>query len=180
MAGKYQKIQNMLFVTSFLLITAPLTEAADAVTDWNQRAGDIVVNAKIGPLPAERALAIVQASVYEAVNAITQRYAVQDTKLQAAPGYADAFTNADAVIIPSLTKLKTDPTDPEPPFDGKFLRDIIAKTHDNAIFIENDNEVIQYIEKNLKKEDVVVFLGSHGFRGMIEEVISDSNERKTN
>ena len=101
-------------------------------------------------------------------------------KLQAAPGYADAFTNADAVIIPSLTKLKTDPTDTEPPFDGKFLRDIIAKTLDNAIFIENDNEVIQYIEKNLKKEDVVVFLGSHGFRGMIEEVISDSNERKTN
>lgn len=86
MAGKYQKIQNMLVVTSFLLITAPLTAAADAVTDWNQRAGDIVVNAKIGPLPAERALAIVQASVYEAVNAITQRYAVQDTKLQASPG----------------------------------------------------------------------------------------------
>lgn len=86
MTGKYQKIQNVLVVTSFLLITAPLNATADAVTDWNQRAGDIVVNAKIGPLPAERALAIVQASVYEAVNAITQRYAVQDTKLQAAPG----------------------------------------------------------------------------------------------
>ncbi|WP_350114490.1 vanadium-dependent haloperoxidase [Nitrosomonas sp.] len=59
---------------------------ADAVTDWNQRAGDIIVNANIGPLPAERALAIVQTSVYEAVNAITQRYPISDVKLQAAPG----------------------------------------------------------------------------------------------
>jgi len=107
MTGKYQKIQNVLVVTSFLLITAPLNATADAVTDWNQRAGDIVVNAKIGPLPAERALAIVQASVYEAVNAITQRYAVQDTKLQAAPGasveaaVAAANRAALAQLVPS-------------------------------------------------------------------------------
>ena len=86
MTGKYQRMRNVIVVTSFLLMAAPINAVADAVTDWNQRAGEIVVNAKIGPLPAERALAIVQASVYEAVNAITQRYAVKDTKLQAVTG----------------------------------------------------------------------------------------------
>ncbi|WP_256206061.1 vanadium-dependent haloperoxidase [Nitrosomonas oligotropha] len=80
---------------------------ADAVTDWNQRAGDIVVNANIGPLPAERALAIVQTSVYEAVNAITQRYSISDVKLQAGPGAsieaAVAAANRTALIklVPS-------------------------------------------------------------------------------
>ncbi|QOJ24928.1 MAG: vanadium-dependent haloperoxidase [Gammaproteobacteria bacterium] len=79
-------MRRVMAVTSFLWMLAPLEVLADAVTDWNQLAGDIVVNAKIGPLPAERALAIVQASVYEAVNAITRRYTVKDTKLEAAPG----------------------------------------------------------------------------------------------
>ncbi|MEQ1778701.1 MAG: PA-phosphatase, partial [Nitrosomonas sp.] len=83
------KCQQVLIgvITIFSLITiASPTANADAVTDWNQRAGDIVVKANIGPLPAERALAIVHASVYEAVNAITQRYPVSNVKLGAAPG----------------------------------------------------------------------------------------------
>ncbi len=73
-------------IAALLVILMPLHVLADAVTDWNQRAGDIVVDANIGPLPAERALAIVQAAVYEAVNAITQRYPINDTNLQAVPG----------------------------------------------------------------------------------------------
>ncbi len=56
---------------------------ADAVTEWNQRAGDIVVKADIGPLPAERALAMVHAAVYEAVNAITRKFPVSDLNLKA-------------------------------------------------------------------------------------------------
>ncbi|MXS83936.1 vanadium-dependent haloperoxidase [Nitrosomonas oligotropha] len=78
--------------------------SADAVTDWNQRAGDIVVNANIGPLPAERALAIVQTSVYEAVNAITQRYPISDVKLRAAPG-ASIVAAVAAANRAALTKL---------------------------------------------------------------------------
>ncbi|PTQ77089.1 hypothetical protein C8R26_1109 [Nitrosomonas oligotropha] len=80
------KCQSISTAILFLIMLASPHVIADAVTDWNQRAGDIVVNANIGPLPAERALAIVQTSVYEAVNAITQRYPISDVKLQAAPG----------------------------------------------------------------------------------------------
>jgi len=77
---------------------------ADVVTDWNQRAGDIVVNANIGPLPAERALAIVQTSVYEAVNAITQRYPISDVKLPVVSG-ASIEAAVAAANRAALTKL---------------------------------------------------------------------------
>lgn len=76
---------SCLLMLVFLSIQIPLAKA-DAVSNWNKRAGDIVVNANIGPLPAERALAIVQASVYEAVNTITQRYSVNDLNLPATAG----------------------------------------------------------------------------------------------
>ena len=42
---------------------------ADVITDWNIKAGEIVTESKIGTPPAIRAMAIVQTSVYEAVNA---------------------------------------------------------------------------------------------------------------
>ena len=84
MMNRYQRVGAIAVL--FLMVLGSPNVIADAVTDWNQRAGDIVVNANIGPLPAERALAIVQTSVYEAVNVITQRYPISDVKLQAAPG----------------------------------------------------------------------------------------------
>lgn len=92
-------------------------------------------------------------------------------KSLAAPGYAGAFADANEVIIPALTKIKTDPKDPDPPFDGAKLKEIISKTYPRVIFIDNDDKLIDHIKNNTKKDDVVVFLGSHGFRGMIEKLI---------
>ena len=73
-------------IALLLTTSIPSDARADAVTEWNEKAGAIVVKSGIGPLPAERVLAMVQASVYEAVNAITQRYPVSDLKLEATPG----------------------------------------------------------------------------------------------
>lgn len=101
MKNKYQSISTAIL---FLIMLGSSHVSADAVTDWNQRAGDIVVNANIGPLPAERALAIVQTSVYEAVNAITQRYPISDVKLRAAPG-ASIVAAVAAANRAALTKL---------------------------------------------------------------------------
>ena len=82
----YPQMLRVTLVT-LLLTSSVLSDArADAVTEWNEKAGAIVVKAGLGPLPAERALAMVQASVYEAVNAITQRYPVSDVKLEPTPG----------------------------------------------------------------------------------------------
>jgi hypothetical protein len=49
---------------------------ADAVTDWNTFACDLVIGAKMVPPPANRTLAIMHTSIYDATNAITQRHAV--------------------------------------------------------------------------------------------------------
>jgi hypothetical protein len=59
---------------------------ADAVTDWNVKLGDFVMEAKLGPGPANRVMAIVQTASYEAVNAVTRRYPMSSMKLTVPPG----------------------------------------------------------------------------------------------
>ena len=77
---------------------------ADTVTDWNARAGEIILEAKPGAPPASRAMAIVQTAVYEAVNAITRRYPASRLKLKAAAG-ASVEAAIAAANRAALTKL---------------------------------------------------------------------------
>lgn len=77
--------------------------------------------------------------------------------------YNNAFKDADVVIIPRLTKLKI--TD-EMPMEGDELAKVIAQTHPNVKYVEDDERLVQELSG-----DVIAFLGSHGFRGMIEETI---------
>lgn len=85
--------------------------------------------------------------------------------------YDNAFAGADTVIIPRLTKLKIGDNELSKPMEGNELAETIAKTHTNIVYIEDDAKLVQYLVSNTKKGDVIAFLGSHGFRGMIEEVI---------
>jgi len=85
--------------------------------------------------------------------------------------YDEAFSKADVVIIPRLTKLKTDAGASEQPMEGKELTSIIAKTHSNVKYIDDDDKLISYLKSETRKGDVIAFLGSHGFRGMIEKMI---------
>jgi PAP2 superfamily len=77
--------QMALLVVVASLLAGPMARA-DVVTDWSVKAGEIVVDARLGPPPANRVLAIVQTAVYEAANAITGRYPPSAVKLEAAPG----------------------------------------------------------------------------------------------
>ncbi len=85
-------------------------------------------------------------------------------ELASAYKYDNAFKDADEVIIPRLTKLKIGEI---MPMEGKDLAAVIAKTHPNVKYIEDDTELVKTLEG-----DVIAFLGSHGFRGMIEATIS--------
>ena len=58
---------------------------ADVVSEWNIKAGEIVVEARLLNPPASRVLAIVQTAVFEAANAITRRYPAGGLQLEAAP-----------------------------------------------------------------------------------------------
>jgi UDP-N-acetylmuramate: L-alanyl-gamma-D-glutamyl-meso-diaminopimelate ligase len=87
--------------------------------------------------------------------------------------YDNAFASADMVIIPRLTKLKIDTTKKQEdrPIEGDALAAYISKTHSNAIHIDSDTQLVATLIEKTKKGDVIAFLGSHGFRGMIEETI---------
>lgn len=128
----------------------------------------------LGHSPAKAAAALKTLRAIYPANKIVAIFEPNtgNRKSLAAPGYYGAFVDADEVLIPALTKIKTNLKDPDPPFDGAKLKEIISKTHPRAIFIDNDDKLIDHIKNNTKKEDVVVFLGSHGFRGMIEKVTS--------
>jgi len=69
-----------------LLAGLAANASADAITDWNVKAGELVVEAKLGPPPANRVMAMVHAAVYEAVNAITRRYPAGRLQLEATQG----------------------------------------------------------------------------------------------
>lgn len=86
--------------------------------------------------------------------------------------YDNAFKDADTVLIPHLTKLKI--SESETPMEGEELAKVIGKTHTNSHYIEDDKELVK---KTITSGEVIVFLGSHGFRGMIEEVITSLRQQ---
>ncbi|MBA2549124.1 MAG: vanadium-dependent haloperoxidase [Burkholderiaceae bacterium] len=106
MNGKTKHPQWAALIFAASLIASPVA-SADAVCDWNIKAGDLVVSARMGPPPANRAMAIANTAVYEAVNAITKRYPAGALKLEAAPGasvdaaIAAANRTALAKLLPS-------------------------------------------------------------------------------
>ncbi|MDN3921267.1 DUF3455 domain-containing protein [Roseateles violae] len=60
-------MKTALFIAAAWAATAGAQ--ADVVTDWNIRAGELIVEAKLGTPPANRAMALVQTAVHEAVVA---------------------------------------------------------------------------------------------------------------
>jgi hypothetical protein len=76
---------------------------ADIVTDANARAADLVSRIPAPPITV-RMMAIVQVSVFEAVNAITGRYPPQRAKLTPAPG-ASVEAAVAAATRTALSKL---------------------------------------------------------------------------
>src|SRR5438067_12400289 len=69
---------TMRFKKSSLLTVEPLEDrcllSANVVLEWNQLAVHAVGQARVNPVVASRALAITQAAVYDAVNAIDQSF----------------------------------------------------------------------------------------------------------
>ncbi|MEK7535907.1 MAG: Mur ligase family protein [Patescibacteria group bacterium] len=95
---------------------------------------------------------------------------------ESAVKYTDAFSAADIVMIPQLTKLKVDPSVHNKPIDGKDLAKLIARSHSNTQYIPNDDKLVTELinlATGWPSADgtVIVFLGSHSFRTMIEQVV---------
>ena len=95
---------------------AAVPARADVVTDWNIKANELVVEAKLGTPPAMRLLAIVHTAVYEAANAVTQRYPAGAVKLDTAPG---ASLDAAVASANRVTLLKLLPS-VQPAIDSAY------------------------------------------------------------
>ena len=80
-----------------LLASLPINANADVITDWNIKAGEIIVESKMGTPPAIRVMAVVQTAAYEAVNAITKRYPSTRVQPEPASGIASGAV-VDAAV----------------------------------------------------------------------------------
>ena len=100
--------------------------------------------------------------------------------------YTGAFSAADTVIIPTLTKLKIDPNSPTRPIEGRDLADLIARGHSDVRYIPKDDKLVEQLaylaapplgdlEVKPPSGCVIVFLGSHSFRQMIEQIVEKLN-----
>lgn len=69
-----QAYKTLLISTTLGALTIGASAHADSITDWNLKAREIVIDAKLPTPHSNRALAIVHTSAYEAVNAITKKY----------------------------------------------------------------------------------------------------------
>lgn len=90
---------------------------------------------------------------------------------EAITSYDNAFRDADEVIIPRLTQIKIDKKDTARALEGEDLTKIISETHAHATYLPDDDTLIDYVTTSAGANSVIVFLGSHGFRGMIEKVV---------
>src|SRR5215207_6970086 len=80
-----KKLSVAIFFLALVFLT-PRFAMADAVSEWNTRACELVGPANVDTPTANRMLAIMHTAIYEAVNAITKKYPASDLKLDATGG----------------------------------------------------------------------------------------------
>jgi hypothetical protein len=103
---------------------SPAAQAADAVMEWNQQAATRTLTAApaLAPVQQTRVMAIVHASVHDAVNGITREYA---TYLSPAPAPAGASPEAAAVAAAHYA-LKNLPVNQSPSLDDAYAASLAA------------------------------------------------------
>src|SRR5215469_9374705 len=88
------------FRASFLFATVslfPFMSAADVVTEWNQKAGACLLEAKVYPFAGTRVMAIVHTAMFDAINSIEGQYTPYKFKVSAPAGSSpEAAGNAAA------------------------------------------------------------------------------------
>src|SRR5947208_12645127 len=126
-----------LIATSLALASLACSSSirADVVTDWNQIMLNALVTANLSPIVAIRAAAIVQTSVYDALNGIERRYAPYHVASDAPPG---ASTRAAAIEAAYEALVKLFPTQ-KSVFDVQRSASLTAITDDGDF---EDSEAI--------------------------------------
>lgn len=87
------------------------------------------------------------------------------------PTYENAFKLADEIIFPRFTKL---PAIDTKRFNAEELIDSLKIYYDNITYVGDDDVLVNILIKEIELGEnihkIVVFMGSHGFRGMIDKL----------
>ncbi|HEV8586056.1 MAG TPA: vanadium-dependent haloperoxidase [Methylomirabilota bacterium] len=126
-------MKTLFALVIVLVLVAVPYAAADVVTDANGKAAEIASKLP-GTPPAVRTMAIVQVSVFDAVNAVTGRYAPLKAKVTAPPGASvdAAVVSATRTVLAKLVPAQQAAIDADyqaalkPITDGKAKTDGIA------------------------------------------------------
>src|SRR6476620_1650342 len=93
-----------LLLAAFCLI--PLAASANVITDWDERAVALI-QPRFAPPVADRAMAIIELAMFEAVNSIDKHYKPYVTVLPTTPGASQDAAAAAAAAV-AITKLVPD------------------------------------------------------------------------
>ncbi|MGJ8662931.1 MAG: vanadium-dependent haloperoxidase [Marinicella sp.] len=117
---------QLIWIQAMLLCSG--MAGADVITDWNVTARDIVVESKLYTPPANRVMALVHTSIYQAVNNITQEYPNNGIKLKS---NAQQSINA-AVAAASYYSLMSLLPQQKPVIENAYKRSLALIPDDDA------------------------------------------------
>ena len=105
--ANFRLLAALFLVTTWIFIV-PVSVKADAVTEWNARACEIVGGPSIDTPSGNRILAIMHTAIYEAVNAITGKYPAGELRLNATRGASvdAAVAGASRAVLVKLVPAK--------------------------------------------------------------------------
>src|SRR5271166_4986756 len=89
-------LQRRVGILLVIAISFPCVCSADVVTEWNQKAGASVLEAKIYPFAGTRVMAIVHTAMFDAINSIEGRYTPYKFKVSPPAGSSSEAAGAAA------------------------------------------------------------------------------------
>jgi membrane-associated phospholipid phosphatase len=118
----------MLLAVLAAALYGPAVARADVVTDWNRTMVTGLEAAHVGPQASSRIGAIVQASVFDAVNGIDGRYAAYHVTPAAPPGASRRAAAANAAYTALVALIPSQ----QPLFDGQLQATLAEISDDPA------------------------------------------------
>jgi hypothetical protein len=95
-------VQVRAWILAATMMAAPAAHGGDVVTEWNQKAGAAVVEAKVYPFAGGRDMSMVHVAMFDAINSIEGRYTPYKVKVAAPTGSsaeAAGVAAAHAVLV---------------------------------------------------------------------------------
>src|SRR5690349_17862424 len=122
------KLLVLAAVALLAALGAPGLAKADTVTDWNRTMVTALEAAHIGPQPSSRIGAIVQTSVFDAVNGIERRYTSIHVDADAPRGASQRAAAANAAYTALVTLIPAQ----KPLFDQQLQATLAQISDDPA------------------------------------------------